>query len=102
MSAEVDVQEKEPKSFTPKQPVQLDPPKDDLMTYEELAKCDGKRTPMFSSFPKSLSFCPPIPSLRHTIKLGKYNHEHCLSPTSRFSGPAHGTVVDTDHVGMTR
>jgi hypothetical protein len=27
--------------FAPKVPVQLDPPKDDLITPEELAKCDG-------------------------------------------------------------
>lgn len=27
--------------FAPKVPVQLDPPKDDLITTEELAKCDG-------------------------------------------------------------
>ncbi|MCJ1357720.1 MAG: hypothetical protein MMC33_007716 [Icmadophila ericetorum] len=27
--------------FTPKQPVQLNPPKDDPFTTEELAKCDG-------------------------------------------------------------
>ncbi|KAJ9191916.1 hypothetical protein DTO166G4_674 [Paecilomyces variotii] len=33
--------EPEPKQFNPKQPVQLDPPKDDPITYEELSKCDG-------------------------------------------------------------
>jgi hypothetical protein len=33
------------KRFEPKVPVQLDPPKDDLISTEELAKCDGKRTP---------------------------------------------------------
>jgi len=27
--------------FNPKVPVQLDPPKDDPITVEELAKCDG-------------------------------------------------------------
>ncbi len=27
--------------FEPKQPVQLNPPKDDLITLEELAKCNG-------------------------------------------------------------
>jgi membrane-associated progesterone receptor component len=31
----------EPKSFAPKHPVELAPPKDDPITYEELAKCDG-------------------------------------------------------------
>ncbi|QIX01746.1 hypothetical protein AMS68_007263 [Peltaster fructicola] len=28
--------------FEPKEPVQLDPPKDDLIDEEYLAKCDGK------------------------------------------------------------
>ena len=28
--------------FAPKVPVQLDPPKDDPISLEELAKCDGK------------------------------------------------------------
>lgn len=28
--------------FAPKEPVELDPPKDDPITKEELAKCDGK------------------------------------------------------------
>lgn len=31
----------EPKSFAPKNPVQLDPPKDDPISVEDLAKCDG-------------------------------------------------------------
>lgn len=33
--------EEEPKRFSPKVPVQLDPPKYDPITYEELSKCDG-------------------------------------------------------------
>jgi hypothetical protein len=33
--------EPEPKNFAPKVPVQLDPPKDDPITMEELSKCDG-------------------------------------------------------------
>ncbi|PYI20931.1 cytochrome b5 [Aspergillus japonicus CBS 114.51] len=33
--------EPEPKRFSPKVPVQLDPPKYDLITVEELSKCDG-------------------------------------------------------------
>lgn len=33
--------ESEPKNFAPKVPVQLDPPKDDPITIEELSKCDG-------------------------------------------------------------
>lgn len=37
--------EPEPKQFNPKQPVQLDPPKDDPITYEELSKCDGECIP---------------------------------------------------------
>ncbi|KAL2682135.1 putative progesterone binding protein [Phyllosticta citricarpa] len=32
----------EPKRFEPKNPVQLDPPKDDPITPEYLAKCNGK------------------------------------------------------------
>ena len=31
----------ETKRFEPKQPVQLDPPKDDPISVEELSKCDG-------------------------------------------------------------
>lgn len=31
----------EPKRFEPKKPVQLDPPKDDPITVDYLAKCDG-------------------------------------------------------------
>lgn len=34
----------EPKKFTPKNPPKLDPPKDDPISVEELAKCDGKTT----------------------------------------------------------
>lgn len=34
--------EPEPKRFSPKIPVQLDPPKYDLITVEELSKCDGQ------------------------------------------------------------
>jgi hypothetical protein len=37
--------EPEPKNFEPKTPVKLDPPKDDPISVEELAKCDGKRAP---------------------------------------------------------
>lgn len=33
--------EPERKRFEPKQPVKLDPPKDDPITMEELSKCDG-------------------------------------------------------------
>lgn len=29
------------KRFEPKEPVQLDPPKDDPISKEELSKCDG-------------------------------------------------------------
>ena len=32
----------EPKNFEPKKPVQLDPPKSDPISVEDLAKCDGK------------------------------------------------------------
>lgn len=35
--------EPEPKNFAPKKPVELAEPKDDPITYEELAKCDGKK-----------------------------------------------------------
>ncbi|MCJ1444437.1 MAG: hypothetical protein MMC23_004939 [Stictis urceolatum] len=31
----------EPRNFAPKEPVKLDPPKDDPITVEELAKCNG-------------------------------------------------------------
>ncbi len=34
----------EPKKFTPKNPPRLDAPKDDPISVEELAKCDGKIT----------------------------------------------------------
>jgi hypothetical protein len=36
--------ESESKRFAPKVPVQLDPPKDDPISQEELAKCDGNST----------------------------------------------------------
>jgi len=29
--------------FEPKNPVKLDPPKDDAISVEQLAKCDGKQ-----------------------------------------------------------
>ena len=32
----------EPRNFEPKEPVQLDPPKDDPISTAELAKCDGR------------------------------------------------------------
>lgn len=34
--------EPEPKRFSPKVPVELDPPKDDPISPEELAQCDGR------------------------------------------------------------
>lgn len=34
--------EPEPKRFEPKVPVQLDPPKHDPISVEELSKCDGR------------------------------------------------------------
>ncbi|KUM55405.1 hypothetical protein ACN42_g11874, partial [Penicillium freii] len=37
------VEQDESKRFTPKVPVELDPPKDDPISVEELAKCDGMR-----------------------------------------------------------
>lgn len=37
--------EPEPKRFEPKVPVQLDPPKDDPISVEELSKCDGTSQP---------------------------------------------------------
>lgn len=37
--------EPEPKRFEPKVPVQLDPPKDDPISVEELSKCDGMGQP---------------------------------------------------------
>lgn len=33
--------EPEPKNFAPKDPPKLDPPRDDPISLEELAKCDG-------------------------------------------------------------
>jgi hypothetical protein len=45
----------EPKRFSPKIPVQLDPPKNDPISQEELAKCDGTLLPP-----------PPSLSLNHT------------------------------------
>lgn len=39
--------EEEPKRFSPKVPVELDPPKYDPISYEELSKCDG----MWASWP---------------------------------------------------
>jgi membrane-associated progesterone receptor component len=32
-------------SFEPKQKVELDPPKDDLISTDYLAKCDGQQRP---------------------------------------------------------
>jgi hypothetical protein len=38
-------EEKQTKRFEPKVPVQLDPPKDDPISQEELAECDGMALP---------------------------------------------------------
>jgi hypothetical protein len=43
------------KKFEPKTPVQLDPPKDDPITVEELAKCDGEWLLADKDAPKSRS-----------------------------------------------
>lgn len=43
----------EEKRFAPKVAVQLDPPKDDPISPEELAKCDG--------IPSPNTHCPPRP-----------------------------------------
>ncbi|KAI4135456.1 MAG: hypothetical protein LQ347_000675 [Umbilicaria vellea] len=37
----------EPKPFAPKNPVQLDPPKDDPISVENLAKCDAIKGTVF-------------------------------------------------------
>lgn len=42
--------EPEPKRFEPKEPVQLDPPKDDPYTPEELSKFDGMIYYIFYAF----------------------------------------------------
>lgn len=34
-------QDHEPKRFEPKQKVEINPPKDDPYTYEDLKQCDG-------------------------------------------------------------
>ncbi|KAL9617726.1 MAG: hypothetical protein Q9160_007500 [Pyrenula sp. 1 TL-2023] len=39
----------EPKNFEPKTPVQLNPPKHDPISVEELAKCDGMNPSALSS-----------------------------------------------------
>jgi hypothetical protein len=39
-------EEKQTKRVEPKVPVQLDPPKDDPISVEELAKCDGMALPL--------------------------------------------------------
>lgn len=60
------VEQDESKRFTPKVPVELDPPKDDPISVEELAKCDGMRvhpcTPhgFFPHFPISNAPSPRI------------------------------------------
>lgn len=52
--------------FAPKVPVQLDPPKDDPISLEELAKCDGMHPSPSSRFPDSprylLREIPNIPT----------------------------------------
>jgi hypothetical protein len=48
----------ESKRFEPKVAVQLDPPKDDLISVEELAKCDGMRV-----YPSQIR-TPPIPDFQ--------------------------------------
>lgn len=42
----------EPKNFAPKTPVDLNPPKDDPISPEELSKCDGKnaKTKLYTTF----------------------------------------------------
>ncbi|KAJ9489716.1 hypothetical protein VN97_g3558 [Penicillium thymicola] len=42
------VEQDESKRFTPKVPVELDPPKDDPISVEELTKCDGMRVYPFT------------------------------------------------------
>ena len=43
----------ENKRFEPKQKVELDPPKDDLITIEELSQCNGTGAPIFHPHPPS-------------------------------------------------
>lgn len=51
------VEQDESKRFTPKVPVELDPPKDDPISVEELAKCDGMRVYPFTPH----QFLPQFP-----------------------------------------
>jgi hypothetical protein len=45
-------EEKQTKRFEPKVPVQLDPPKDDPISQEELAKCDGMALSLTETLPR--------------------------------------------------
>ena len=55
--------EAQSKRFAPKVPVQLDPPKDDPISPEELAKCDGRHSPL-----QTLCFSAHTPT--HTSRAG--------------------------------
>lgn len=52
----------EKKRFEPKQPVQLDPPKDDPITMEELSKCDGMDLSLYSRVDIVLSTKIAVPA----------------------------------------
>jgi hypothetical protein len=57
--------EGESKRFAPKVAVQLDPPKDDLISQEELAKCDGTYfTPHSTQSQKANNKQAPIRAVR--------------------------------------
>jgi hypothetical protein len=45
----------EKKRFEPKVPVELDPPKDDPISLEELAKCDGMSLPLIPAISRKIS-----------------------------------------------
>lgn len=66
----------EPKKFTPKDPPKLNPPKEDLITIEDLAKCDGKIT-LYSDHLKEPKFTnlPSIP-IRHPLLASNLRSHH--------------------------
>jgi hypothetical protein len=56
--------EPEPRRFEPKVPVQLDPPKDDPISVEDLAKCDGKEDSQLHEL-----YCEELQELRRRYKI---------------------------------
>ncbi|GME74778.1 unnamed protein product [Ambrosiozyma monospora] len=82
------------KRFMPKNPVKLDPPKDDPITMAELAKCDGEQSPTMYIAIKGTVF--DVTPNQGAYGVGKGYHVFVGRDASRALGKSSLKKEDTD------